>query len=209
MEIKISKSAKNCTACERAFAHEESYFSRLDVDEESSSLVRTDYCEACWGGLSSPPAYSTWSPRFYDPKVANPEQEEVFSPLRQLFYEAVAAEDRAESAKAFLAAQLLKRQKVFRLLKESDESDGEVKILLYTDRIGNRLIEVRDPNFTYGELDIARQRLMERLSELEAPPEEPPAEPTAEEEAGDEPSPEEAEEETEVLNEVEHATQPE
>ena len=73
----------------------------------------------------------------------------------------------------FLAAGLLRRQKVFRLIKESDESDGEVRITLYTDRIGNRLIEVPDPQFTYAEMDKARTLLIERLQVLEqaaAPP---------------------------------------
>jgi hypothetical protein len=70
---------------------------------------------------------------------------------------------------AYLAAQLLRRQKAFRLIKESDESDGEVKLILFADRIGNRPIEVRDPNLTYEELEKGRRVLMERLSALERP----------------------------------------
>lgn len=170
MEIKITKSAKSCTGCERDFLHDESLHSRVRVGDEG--LIREDYCQDCWPDEAGLVAYSTWSTRFYDPQVAEQEAPEVFSPLRTLFYEAVDAEDRMERAKAFLAAQLLRRQKVFRLMKESDEADGDAKILLYVDRIGNRLIEVRDPNFTYTELDQARGALLARLQELESSSEE-------------------------------------
>jgi hypothetical protein len=89
--------------------------------------------------------------------------------LRQLFYEAAQSEDRSELAVAYLAAQLLRRQKAFRLIKESDEGDGEVKLILFADRIGNRPIEVRDPNLMYEELEMGRRVLMERLNALEHP----------------------------------------
>lgn len=143
-------------------------FSLVRVVEEQ--LEREDYCQQCRGEARTEGAYSTWTPEYYDPKVAEAEPPEVFSPLRQLFYEAVASEDRLELAKAFLAGQLLRRQRVFRLVKESDEADGQVKTLLYSDRIGNRIIEVIDPSFTYAELETGRGALLERLRELEAPP---------------------------------------
>ena len=204
MEIKISKCAKACSACERDFGHEEEFFSRLDLGEEEEGFLRRDFCEACWRkDGTAEKAYSVWSPGYYDPNVVNPQEEEVFSPLRQLFYEAVESEDRAECAKAYLAAQLLRRQKVFRLLKESGESDGEIRLLLYTDRIGSRLIEVRDPNFSYAELDAARQHLLERLRELEAPDDED-SEAQNDKTDGFE---DDKELEGEGADEVEHATQ--
>ena len=168
MDIKISKSARVCRACERDFVHEEIVNSVVRIQEKE--LLREDFCATCWDGKRKSDAYSHWNTKYYDPRVAEQEPAEAFSPLRQLFYEAVEAEDRVEQAKAFLAAQLLRRQKVFRQIKESDELDGEVKIILFNDRIGNRLIEVRDPNFSYAELEQGRVLLMQRLQELEAPP---------------------------------------
>ena len=44
-----------------------------------------------------------------------------------------------------------------------------MRVVLYADRIGNRLIEVRDPNFGYAELETARGALLARLAELENP----------------------------------------
>jgi hypothetical protein len=167
MEIKIGKSARHCLGCAREFVHEEPLFSLVRI--EHAELHREDYCGGCWHAERAVGAFSTWNPRFYDPRVAEAEPEESFTPLRRLFYDAVAGEDRLELATAFLAAQLLRRQKVFKLIKESDEGDGEVRITLFNDRIGNRLIEVRDPQFSYRELEEARKRLLGRLQELEAP----------------------------------------
>jgi hypothetical protein len=167
MEIKISRASRTCLNCSHAFVHDEDVNSLVRMAE--GALVREDYCGACWNSERSRAAYSVWSPRYYDPKVAEQEPPEVFSPLRRLFYEAVEAEDRTELAEAFLAAQLLRRQKVFRLVKESDEPEGEARVYLYADRIGNRLIEVRDPSFTYPELEAGRKRLMDDLEKLERP----------------------------------------
>jgi hypothetical protein len=167
MEIKISKSARACHATERAFEHGETIHSLIRI--ENGALIREDYSSEAWKPEYSRNAYSVWTSSFYDPQVAEQEPPEVFSPLRQLFYEAVEADDRRELAKAYLAAQLLRRQKVFRRMRETEEGENENRLILYADRIGNRLIEVRDPNFSYQELEAGRQALMERLQELEAP----------------------------------------
>jgi len=165
MNIKISKNAHACAACGNDFQHEQELTSTVKVAE--GVLHRLDFCRDCWDNEQNKDTYSVWSMVYHDPKIENQEPPEVFSPLRQLFYEAAEEDSRIEMAKAFLAAGLLRRQKVFRLIKESDESDGDVRITLYTDRIGNRLIEVPDPQFTYAEMDKARLLLIERLQELE------------------------------------------
>ena len=165
MNIKISKNAHSCAACGNDFQHEQELTSTVKVAE--GVLNRLDFCRDCWDNEQNKDTYSVWSMVYHDPKIENQEPPEVFSPLRQLFYEAAEEDSRVEMAKAFLAAGLLRRQKVFRLIKESDESDGDVRITLYTDRIGNRLIEVPDPQFTYAEMDKARLLLIERLQELE------------------------------------------
>ena len=167
MDIKISKTSRTCQRCEREFVHEEELFSAVRVVEQE--LQREDYCANCREQAPSRDAYSVWTLKFYDARVAEQAPEESFSPLRQVFYAALESEDRVQRAKAFLAAQLLRRQKVFRLIKESDELETESKVSLFNDRIGNRLVEVRDPHFTYTELDAARQELLRHLQELEAP----------------------------------------
>lgn len=170
MEIKIGKTARRCTLCEASFVHDQEL--RSTVRLEDGSFIRKDFCLQCWADNAATQSYSVWSPVFYDPLVAEQEPEETFSPLRQLFYDSVASEDRSSLALAYLAAQLLRRQKVFRLIKESDDPDAAQHVILFSDRIGNRLIEVRDPSLTYAELEDGRRELMERLTALEAPEQE-------------------------------------
>ncbi len=153
-------------ACQRPFVHEEEMNSLVRIEHQV--LIREDFCATCWSPDRTVGAFSVWQYRFYDPRVAEQQPPEVFSPLRQVFYEAAESEDRKELAKAYLAAQLLRRQKVFRLLKESDDADSEVHVILYADRIANRLVEVRDPNLSYAELEAGRCALLERLTELES-----------------------------------------
>ena len=174
MNIKIGKGGHSCTQCERDFQHEEELFSLIRLQDQVFN--REDYCKSCWNPERADDAYSTWAPRYYDPKVAEQEPPEVFSPLRQCFYETVESTERPDLSVAYLAAQLLRRQKVFRLIKETDELDGEVKITLFNDRIGNRLIEVRDPDLSHSELQAGRGVLMERLNALENPDADAPEE---------------------------------
>jgi hypothetical protein len=49
-----------------------------------------------------------------------------------------------------------------------------MRLALFEDRIGGRLIEVRDPSLTFAEMEEGRQALVMRLNELENP--EPPEE---------------------------------
>lgn len=167
MEIKIGKSARTCSSCERSFEHEEQFRSVVRIEEQA--LDRQDFCLSCWDSECASGAYSAWSPRYSDPAVAEAQPPEAFTPLRQVFYDAVENTDRPTVAMAFLAAQLLRRQKVFRQLKETEDEDEEVKVTLFTDRIGDRLIEVRDPYLSHAEMEEGRSLLMERLAEIENP----------------------------------------
>lgn len=165
MQIKISRSSRVCQLSGQEFVHDQEVVSLVRMAE--GELIREDYAKDAWEADRADGAYSFWTTRYYDPQVADQQPEEVFSPLRSIFYEAIAKEERTEWATAFMAAQMLRRQKVFKQLKESSETDGEVRTILYTDRIGNRLIEVKDPSFTYAELQAGSTLLMQRLAALE------------------------------------------
>ena len=167
MEIKISKCAAKCCACDNDFEHEQKVHSHVVMQDDA--LARHDYCAACFAYAQAEGAFCAWNVRYTDPRVLEAERQEALSPLRRLFYDLAAVTDRAELAQAYLAAQLLRRQKVFRQIKESEENDGAERVTLFLDRAGNRLIETRDLSFTYTELDEARVLLMERLQALEAP----------------------------------------
>ncbi len=138
------------------------------VKMENQALVRLDFAKDSFDPAMASGALAVWATEYIDPKVAEQEPEEAYSPLRRLFYDTVESTDRVQLAKAFLAAQLLRRQKVFRLVKESEEVEGESRVALFTDRINNRLIEVRDPYLTLAEMEQGRTILVEELNALEA-----------------------------------------
>ncbi len=167
MEIRIGKSTRVCAQTQQSFEHGQELLSLVKQGEDG--LVREDYSKEAWNPACADGAIAVWATNYVDPDIENQQPDDSFSPLRNLFYEAVESEDRAELAKAYLAAQLLRRQKVFRLIKEGEETDTDSKFALFTDRIANRMIEVRDPNLSYAELNTARASLMEILNTLEKP----------------------------------------
>ena len=169
MEIRIGKAARQCLESGTMFEHGEEVISLVRVEE--GAYVRQDYSKAAWKEELASDAVAVWSTHYHDPKVEQEQPPETFSPLRKIFYTAAESMDRIQLAQAFLAAQLLKRQKVFRLLKES-EADDEARVSLYVDKIGGRMVEVRDPGLSYDELESARVALLEDLAALESPGEE-------------------------------------
>ena len=166
MEIRIGKPGRVCAQTDRQFEHGETVVSVMRV--ENQQLVRHDFGKPVWDDERGAGAIAVWETQYQDPAAANQEPPEKYSPLRSIFYAAAESGDRIQIAKAYLAAQLLRRQKVFRLVKESDDAEGESRVALFMDRIGNRLAEARDPHLTYAEMETARVELMNELTALES-----------------------------------------
>ncbi len=169
MEVKIGKSAKICLRTGKPFEHGDEVVSLVKSD--GTAFIREDYAQSAWNDELGKGAVAVWTTRYHDPNAELEQEQEAASPLRTIFYEAVASEERPDLARAFLAAQLLRRQKAFRLIKESERGD-EASVALFVDRVGNRLIEVRDPNLTFGELQQAKLELQAQLEALESSEEE-------------------------------------
>lgn len=167
MEIKISKSAHRCAACDKEFVHEQKLASAMRRGPDG--WLREDYCPGCLSEEQGASALCVWSAHYVDPNVANQQPAEALSPLRQAFYEAAENDkpDRASVALAYLAGQLLRRQKAFRFIKQTIDPETEAAVMLFLDRIGNKMIEVHDPNLTTAELERGRVALLHRLAELE------------------------------------------
>ncbi|HRK34379.1 MAG TPA: hypothetical protein PLJ47_07265 [Candidatus Hydrogenedentes bacterium] len=166
MEIRIGKPGRVCSSSEKHFEHGETVVSVMRV--ENQQLVRQDFSKPTWERTNASGSIAVWETQYSDPSVAQQEPAEKFSPLRKIFYDAVESEDRIQIAKAYLAAQLLRRQKVFRLVKESADAEGDSRVALFMDRIGNRLAEARDPHLTYAEMEAGRVLLMNELNVLES-----------------------------------------
>ena len=165
MEIRIGKPGRICAGTERQFEHGETVVSVMRV--ENQQLVRHDFAKPAWADDRATGAIAVWETQYHDPSIDQQGPAEKFSPLRKIFYDAAESDDRVCIAKAYLAAQLLRRQKVFRLVKESDDTEGEARVALFMDRIGNRLAEARDPSLTYAEMEAGRVALMNELATLE------------------------------------------
>lgn len=163
MEIRIRKNSPVCLACSKAFQHNEVIWSRLiKVDEE---FVREDFCSECWEQRDTTEVFSYWRHKFIDSKEIKRQQElQNDSPLRNLFYEMVSnSESRSDEAIVYLVSQLLRREKIFKKLKEVVVSKTDGHIIIYVDRIDEKVVEVRDPNFSYQELEGARRYICEFL----------------------------------------------
>ena len=169
MDIRIGKCGRHCAGTNVDFKHDDELMSLIRV--LNKELVREDYLKSAWSSEYAAGAVATWASKYIDPEIAGREPAEAYSPLRQVFYDAVESGERLELAVAYLAAQLLRRQKVFRLIKEAEDSEGLGRLTLFSDRIANKLIEVRDPNITYAEMEDGRAILMDRLMKLESPEE--------------------------------------
>lgn len=191
MEIRFSKIGRQCSACGAPFRHLEkvrSIAARLEdaqadpagaekvrsgegtaaepAKEERRPFERMDFCPACTHRTAEFQAWCTWTATYVDPDAVR--QEEPLSPLRRIFYAHSEDPDREKQAVAFLAAEMLRRHRAFRKIRETvDESDR--RTLWYLDKSRNRIIEVVDPSFTYAELDRARMTLLEAIRTADQP----------------------------------------
>lgn len=161
MDIHLHKIARHCASSGQPFKHGDSVVSLLRKGEEA--LVRSDYHEHNWSTELSSNTIAIWRTTYRDPQADIAQEDEGDeSPLRAFFFEAVAEETRSGQAKAFLAAQLLRRQRRFRLLKEASQ-ENEDRVLLFLDLNTDSIVQVCDPSLSLGELRQARTALEETL----------------------------------------------
>lgn len=163
MEIRISKMGHSCSGCSAPFQHLEKVRS-VAARTDTRTLERLDFCAVCAHRASEHETYCSWVAVYRDPEIIRQSEEDPESqyPLRRIFYAYSESTDRDKNAVAFLAAEMLRRQRGFKKIRESQE-EGDTRVIWYLDRSGNRIIEVRDPSFSYAELDKARITLLEEM----------------------------------------------
>ncbi len=163
MEIRIRKNSPVCFQCSRAFQHNEIIWSQLVKNDKE--LERQDFCLNCWEQKSILEPFSYWKHKYIDPKEIRKLQElQNDSPLRTLFYDRISkSEGRKDEAIVYLTSQLLRREKIFKKIKEVVLSKADGHIIIYVDRLDEKIVEVRDPNFSYQELEEARKFICEYL----------------------------------------------
>ncbi len=163
MEIEVQKESPHCICCNDAFVNGQKHHSLLRID--GNSFIREDFCEKCWAGrpAAAEGAYSHWETRYRDPASSKATPEGQFMPLLKLCYESIAQEGRNSQATAYVAALVLRRQKVFRFLREEKEASAQRNVLVFADKYNDTQIRVIDPQLTEAELRDVKQRLEEQL----------------------------------------------
>lgn len=167
MEIHIQRDSNRCLACAQPFAHGQKHYSLLKLNDKA--FVREDYCEECWPNLPSSEqddsVYSRWQTTYLDPSVANATPEGEFMPLLSFFYDALAATVPDSEAAAYVCALVLRRQKIFKFLREEkDEASGK-SVLLFHDKHHDVQVKIVDPKVTEAKFREVKQMLEERLSQ--------------------------------------------
>lgn len=167
MEIQIQRESSRCMLCQEPFAHEQKHYSLLKLSDAVFS--REDYCEECWPKLSpdngGASIYSHWQTKYRDPAVARATPEVQFLPLLQFFYEQV-AEGKSGEGFSYVCALVLRRQKVFRFIRE-EKNDAGKAILVFHDKYHDVQVKVVDATLTEGEFRDVKQKLEEFLSQKE------------------------------------------
>jgi hypothetical protein len=167
MEIQLQKESSRCMQCDAAFRHEEKHFSLLRIEDEL--FIREDYCERCWpecsAALDMGRVYSYWETKYRDPAVARATPREQFVPLLSLCYESIAQGDPEGEATAYLCALILRRQKVFRFLREEAEETSGRTVLVFSDQHNDTQIRIIDPQLTDSQLQEVRQKIEERIGD--------------------------------------------
>jgi hypothetical protein len=162
VDIEVQKESSRCNGCGENFVNEQKHYSLLRIEE--SNFTREDYCEKCWAERPTvtETAYSFWETRYRDPAMAKAMPEEQFMPLLKLCYESIVLGGRDSEAIAYVCALVLRRQKIFRFVREEKDPSGR-GILVFTDKYNDAQIRVVDPQLTEAELRGVRQKLEEHM----------------------------------------------
>jgi hypothetical protein len=167
VEIQIQKEANRCIICGQAFAHEQKHYSLLKLEGEI--FLREDYCEECWPKYTpdngAGAIYSHWETRYRDPAAVKATPEGQFMPLLKLFYEHAAAGAPGDDAFCYVCALILRRQKVFRFIREEKEQDSNKNQLIFHDKYHDVQVKVPDPQVSEAEFQEVRRKLEEFLTE--------------------------------------------
>ena len=144
------------------------HYSVLQRNEAEELWVRLDYCMDCWDAaldtLEPETLHSLWRTRFVDRNAARQTPVNEYTPLLEICYDSLGADEIDSQAMAYLSAMVLRRQKVFRLVRTERDADTDQEALLFYDTVSQAEVRVPDPPLTLDELRATRRVLQERLA---------------------------------------------
>jgi hypothetical protein len=166
LEINIQRESAQCLKCGATFQHKEKHHSLLRI--ENKDFLREDYCLGCWSDdfeKDSDGVYSSWETRYHDLSVVRATPHEQFMPMLNLCYESIAEGGAEGESMAYMCALILRRQKVFRFVREEKEEEGERRsVLVFLDKHNDTQMRIVDPELTDGQMHEVKQRLEKKIS---------------------------------------------
>ena len=149
-----------CRGCEKLFADEEVFYSKLTFEQEG--YTRADYCGTCWGKPAQRDgALSVWKSTFKAPAPAaeEPLRKETAESLLRQFME---TDDPSRRNVIFILTVMLERN---RILAEKDvqiREDG-VKVRIYEHKKTGETFLVSDPGLKLAELEQVQEEVVSLL----------------------------------------------
>jgi len=163
VEIQIQKESAVCIGCDSAFAHGQKHHSLLRIQE--GAFLREDYCDTCWTeksfSIERDEIYSCWETKYRDPSVEKATPKEQFIPLLNLCYESIAQGGQDAESMAYMCALVLRRQRVFKFIREEKEDSSGKTVLVFSDKHNDTQIRIVDPQLTQSQLEDVRLKLEE------------------------------------------------
>lgn len=146
----IERTSKQCRACERQFAEEESYFSALhDEISTTGGFTRKDFCPACWEKEEKGPVFSFWKTRI--PRADTPPKRHIDSTILLDFFLKLEGNPDPEKKKLQYALALFLMRKKLLKYKDTVRNGGQDLMLLEYPQEG-KVFEVCNPLLTEEEI---------------------------------------------------------
>lgn len=150
-----------CACCEKAFEHNESYYSALVFSD--TGYERGDYCVACWVGKEAELSpFSSWKGTFLVPPEKPDDeplkQETAESLLRRLIED----DDDTHADIIYILAVMLERKKTLVEKDVNIDEDGTVH-RVYEHRESGETFLILDPQLKLDKLEAVQIRVIEML----------------------------------------------
>ena len=158
-EWNIKARSDSCQVCNKTFADDEVFFSRLDFGE--GGYGRRDCCAVCWNDAAKKNALSVWKSVYKLPPPPAPEplkKETAESLLREL----METEDPANRNTIYILAVMLERRRILVERDVQTREDG-VKVRVYEHRKTGETFLVPDPGLKLSELKSVQEEVVARL----------------------------------------------
>ena len=149
-----------CQGCNKLFADDEVFFSKLTFEQEG--YTRTDFCGMCWEKPAQRDgALSVWKSAFKAPVPATEEplKKETAESLLRQFME---TDDPSRRNVVFILTVMLERK---RILAEKDVQirDDGVKVRIYEHKKTGETFLVSDPGLKLAELEQVQEEVVALL----------------------------------------------